>query len=81
MVQVPEESMVTEAVEVPLEIEELPTEHTDVVRLENETVSPVAAFEAFNDVAEMATVPLGANVWLAGVPKEIVWLALATVND
>ncbi len=48
---VPEDTVETAAVEVPAESVEDPTVHTEVVRLEKETVSPLA-----DVVAEMETV-------------------------
>lgn len=76
MVQVPDATVVTAAVEVPPDSVEEPTVQTDVVRLENETVRPLAEV-----LAEIATVLVGWNVWLAGAPNVTVWLALVTEND
>lgn len=52
--QVPEANVVTAAVEVPAASEDEPTEQTDVVRLENETVRPLA-----DVVAEIETAFVG----------------------
>jgi NADPH-dependent ferric siderophore reductase len=76
IVQVPEDTVVTAAVEVPAESVDDPTVQTDVVRLENDTVRPLAEV-----VAEMETVFEGWNVWFAGVPNVMVWLAFVTEND
>ena len=65
MVHVPEDTIVTDE---PL------TVHTPMVWLENVTANPD------DDVADIATVDDGLKVWLAGVPKVIVWLALDTVK-
>lgn len=46
-----------------------------VVWLANATAKPEL------DEADMDTVFVGLKVWLAGVPKVMVWLALATVKD
>ena len=52
-----------------------PVVHTPVVWLAKETAR-------FDDaVALNVTVLVGLKVWFVGVPKVIVWLALATVND
>lgn len=73
---VPEARVVTPAVDVPPDSVEDPTEQTDEVRLENETVTPLAEV-----VAEIETVFVGWNVWFVGAPKVMVWLALATANE
>lgn len=57
IVHVPDDTVVTAAVEVPAESVDDPTVHTVVVRLENETVSPVAEV-----VAEIETVLEGWKV-------------------
>jgi hypothetical protein len=75
-VHVPEARVVTPAVDVPPVSVDDPTEQTDVVRLENETVTPLAEV-----VAEIETVFVGWNVWFVGAPKVMVWLALATENE
>ena len=67
MVQVPDETVVTAAVDDPPDSVDEPTVHTDVVRLENDTVRPEAEV-----LAEIETVFEGWNVWLAGVPNVIV---------
>lgn len=76
MVQVPDDTVVTAAVDVPADKVDDPTVHTDVVRLENETVWPLAEV-----LAEMDTVFVGWKVWLAGVPNVIVWSAFTTENE
>jgi len=53
-VHVPDDTVLTAAVEVPAERVDDPTVHTDVVRLENETVRPLAEV-----VAEIETVFVG----------------------
>jgi len=54
IVHVPDDTVLTAAVEVPAERVDDPTVHTDVVRLENETVRPLAEV-----VAEIETVFVG----------------------
>ena len=68
-VHVPDETIVSVAPLVP------PVVHTAVVWLAKDTAK-------FDDaVALRLTVFVGWNVWFAGVPNVIVWLAFDTVND
>jgi hypothetical protein len=57
MVHVPDDTVVTAAVDDPPDRVDDPTVHTEVVRLENDTVRPEAEV-----LAEMETVLVGWNV-------------------